>query len=273
MDLDKLFEKIPYDKLYPVPNWQRFAAIFGVAAVVVGLFYFIVISGQDEEIGRLEESLSKIQKEVEDNKAHASKLEKLKEKIAKLEVSRQEASKQLPSEKEIPELLEQISNIGMQSGLQFITFKPAPEVMREFYAEVPVNIEVVGKFHNMLMFFDEIANLPRIVTIGDIKILAAAKSGQVQSGKQPAAGSQVQLNCMATTYRFVESAAPGDGKGKSAGAPPAAAAPPGMPGAPVAAPAPAPAAASPAPAAAASAPATAPAAAPPTPIAPAPGAK
>ncbi|MBI4666139.1 MAG: type 4a pilus biogenesis protein PilO [Nitrospinae bacterium] len=244
MDLDKVFEKIPYEKLYPLPNWQRFAAVGGVAVLLLVIFYFLVIRGQDETIVQLEQDLAKVQKEVEDNRAHASKLNKLKEKITKLEADRAEAAKQLPSEKEIPELLEQVSNLGTQSQLEFLTFKPQPEQMREFYAEVPVSIEVTGKFHNILMFFDEIAHLPRIVTIGDMKMQTVATGAKqaAPAAKQQAQqqGTKIQLSCMATTYRFLEGAvgAKDGDKGKAApGTAPGAVPAPGAPPAPPAAPA------------------------------------
>lgn len=192
MDFDKIFEKIPYDKLYPLPAWQRFAAIFVLAGLFAGAFYFFVIQGKEGEISQLKDSLTKIQKEVEDNKLHAQKLGKLQEKIALLEGSMKDASKQLPSEKEIPELLVQVSNIGTQVGLEFKKFKPQPEFRKDFYSEVPVSMQIEGKFHNMLMFFDEIAHLPRIVTIDNIVI------------KTSKGGSRLTLNCVATTYRFIE---------------------------------------------------------------------
>ncbi len=224
MDIEKVFEKIPYEKLYPVPAWQRYAVMFGLAIIVVVAFYFVVISGKAETIASLEQELSKIQKDVQDNRAHASKLAKLKEKIEKLEADRKEASKQLPSEKEIPELLEQISTLGTQTGLEFLTFKPQAEVVREFYAEVPVNVEVTGRFHDVLSFFDEISHLPRIVTIGDMKIQNIADTAAGKASASPRGGrgakettkppSGIQLTCVVTTYRFVESAVGKEGEAK-----------------------------------------------------------
>jgi type IV pilus assembly protein PilO len=227
VDIEKAFEKIPYERLYPVPAWQRYAVIFGLAISVILAFYFVVITGKAERIETLEQELSKIQKDVQDNRAHASKMAKLKEKVDKLEADRREASKQLPSEKEIPELLEQVSNLGTQTGLEFLTFKPQAEVLKEFYAEVPVSVEVTGRFHDVLAFFDEISHLPRIVTIGDMKIQSIVDSGgsksgsagprgrgpqegggkgQQESGGKPKSPSGVQLTCVVTTYRFVEGA-------------------------------------------------------------------
>jgi type IV pilus assembly protein PilO len=225
VDIEKLFEKVPYEKLYPVPVWQRYAVMFGLSVIVIVAFYFAVITGKAETIASLDQKLAGIQKEVQDNRSHASKLAKLKEKIEKLESDRLEAAKQLPSDKEIPELLEQISTLGTQTGLEFVTFKPQAEIMREYYAEVPVNVEVTGRFHDALSFFDEISHLPRIVTIGDIKIAklqgaadtgggrgaapVAPKGGKAEA-KSP---SGIQLTCVVTTYRFIEGSVGKDAKG------------------------------------------------------------
>ncbi len=192
MDLEKLFEKIPYDRIYPIPTWQRLAGIFGVSVVFMGIFYFLVIKGMDQDISELEKSLTAIQKQVEDNRLHAQKLGKLKEKIAMLEKQMEMASSKLPSKKEIPELLEKVSNIGTQAGLDFITFKPKKEVRKDFYFEVPVSIKVTGRFHNIMMFFDKISHMERIVTMGNIKI------------KKEKNTSRLALECVASTYRFMD---------------------------------------------------------------------
>ncbi|MGK7345336.1 MAG: type 4a pilus biogenesis protein PilO [Candidatus Nitrospinota bacterium M3_3B_026] len=197
MDLDKLFEKVPYERLYPIPSWQRMGAVIGVAAVIVGIFYFVVIKGKDREIARLQQNLAKVKKEVEDNRVHTRDFSKLKGRMVQLEVDLDEATRQLPSGKEIPELLEQISNIGTQFGLEFLVFRPMPEIIKDFYSEVPVSVKVVGKFHNILMFFDEIASLPRIVTV---------KSIDIKSGKKETGITNLETSCEIVTYRFIEEA-------------------------------------------------------------------
>ncbi|VAX24462.1 hypothetical protein MNBD_NITROSPINAE03-1975 [hydrothermal vent metagenome] len=196
MDLDKVFEKVPYDKIIPLPNWQRAGGVLAVAAVILGLFYFAVIQGKNDEIGKLKESHDKIRKEVEDNKRYAQKLPKLMAKMKKLDAALKKASEILPTKKEIPELLEQVSNIGIQSGLEFVTFKPEIEVKQEFFSLVPVALTVSGKFHEVLKFFDEISHLARIVTIDNINM----RSGSSQNGF-----TNLTVNCKATTYRFLES--------------------------------------------------------------------
>jgi type IV pilus assembly protein PilO len=130
----------------------------------------------------------------------------------------------LPSDKEIPELLEQVSKLGTERGLEFLTFKPQGEALREYYAEVPVSLEVTGKFHDVLLFFDDISQLPRIVTIGDMKIQSVVDTGggksvpsSSKSGRPEAKPSGgVQMTCIATTYRFLEGAVGKDVKGTGA---------------------------------------------------------
>lgn len=197
MDLDKLFEKVPYDRIIPIPHWQRWSAVGVIAVVILTAFYFLVVQAKDGEILKLKDDLAKIQKEVDDTRRQAKKITELKEKMVKLEAELAEASLQLPSDKEIPSLLTQISNFGTQSGLEFLQFKPANEIPRDFYAEVPVSLKLTGKFHNILMFFDEIAHLPRIVTISDIVM----KSGSAKGGV-----TNLDVSLQAVTYRFLDTA-------------------------------------------------------------------
>lgn len=199
--LDKVFEKVPYDRVIPVPAWQRFAALAGVVALILALAYFLVLKSQDEQIDKLENDLADIEIKVENTRSQVTpqKLKRLEEKLAKLEAELGEAKKELPSEKEIPELLEQVSNTGTQSGLEFVVFKPLGEVRKDYYAEVPVQLQINGKFHNVLMFFDEVANLPRIVSIKDVR---------VKSGSKTAGVTNLEVNCNAVTYRFLESSVP-----------------------------------------------------------------
>lgn len=222
MDIDKVFEKIPYDKLYSVPAWQRYAVMFGVSIIVVVAFYFVVITDKVETLTKLDTDLSTINQEVTTNESLEKNEGVLKAKIEELEAAKRKAARQLPSDKEIPELLEQVSKLGTERGLEFLTFKPQGEAMREYYAEVPVSLEVTGKFHDVLMFFDDISQLPRIVTIGDMKIqnvvdTSGGRSAPSQKGgKQEAKPSGVQMTCVATTYRFLEGAVGKDSKGVAA---------------------------------------------------------
>ncbi|MCK7509135.1 MAG: type 4a pilus biogenesis protein PilO [Desulfobacterales bacterium] len=105
--------------------------------------------------------------------------------------------KQLPDKSEIPTLLENVSSLGTAAGLQFKLFKPMPEVPKNFYAEIPVDIQVEGKYRDIVTFFDNVSKMPRIVNIVNIIYQAPQKGSR--SG-----GTMVSTSCKAVTYKFIE---------------------------------------------------------------------
>ena len=114
------------------------------------------------------------------------------------------AMRALPEKKEIPTLLDGISQAARDSGLDILAFQPKPEIRKEFYAEVPITIKVSGNYHNVAVFFDMIAGLPRIVNIKDVSMIPDKDAVKLTS------------TCTAVTYRFVETPKKG-AKGKKTG--------------------------------------------------------
>ena len=115
-------------------------------------------------------------------------------KMAAAEAKFQLALKALPEKKEIPSLLTNISRSGQSSGLEFLLFQPQKNVQKEFYAEIPVAIQVDGNYHNVATFFAKVAQLSRIVNVKNIHI--GFKKG----------ARKLKTKCTAVTYRFVEKA-------------------------------------------------------------------
>ncbi len=171
----------------------------GVPVVLIIAFYFLLISGTMAETDAVREDLLKAQKDVQVKEALERRLPEFEKKIAELDGQLAMIRRQLPEKKEIPDLLDQISNLGAQSGLQFQLFNPMPEVEKDFYAEVPVDLDIVGSFHNVVDFFDKVARMPRIVTITNIDI---GKSSSKMKG--PHKGTLVEVRCKAVTFRFLE---------------------------------------------------------------------
>jgi type IV pilus assembly protein PilO len=101
--------------------------------------------------------------------------------------------RQLPNKTEVPNLLVDISQTGLAAGLEEKLFQPAPEVKRDFYAELPIKIRLTGSFHAIGNFVSGIAALPRIVTLHDIQIAPAGKEQD-----------QLQLDVTAKTYRYLD---------------------------------------------------------------------
>ena len=109
-----------------------------------------------------------------------------------------QARQQLPGEREIPLLLEQIAIFGKEAGVEFLSFRPAAEVKKDFYAELPITIRLTGGYHEMGRFAGGIAALPRIVTLHDVVI------GNV-SGKD-GGGGKLYMEAKARTYRYLDPA-------------------------------------------------------------------
>ncbi len=102
--------------------------------------------------------------------------------------------KQMPMEEEIAGLLIDISQTGIASGLEFKLFKPAPPIRQEFYSELPINVEVTGKYEELCLFISGLAALPRIVTVHDLVIVPVDKT---KIGKQ----SAMLMSVLVKTYR------------------------------------------------------------------------
>jgi type IV pilus assembly protein PilO len=101
----------------------------------------------------------------------------------------------LPDSKELPVLLTDITSLGKNAGLDFRAFRPNTEIRRDFYAEVPIDIEFTGRFHDVAMFFDEIARLPRIVNVSELDVTIARETSM---------DTVLEVKGSATTFRFVE---------------------------------------------------------------------
>ncbi|MDY6950311.1 MAG: type 4a pilus biogenesis protein PilO [Thermodesulfobacteriota bacterium] len=171
-----------------------------------GFFYFVHMP-KTVEIERLRKSYNDLQVRVAKAKKDAENLEKYRKEYKEAQGKFKLALQLLPDKKEIPSLLEGISRSGRQSGLEFLLFKPGKEIRKEFYAEIPVKIEVTGGYHNLAVFFARVAQLPRIVNIANLSIKGASPA---QEG--PGA---LKASCAATTYQFVEPKTPEPEKGKA----------------------------------------------------------
>ncbi|MBU1567986.1 MAG: type 4a pilus biogenesis protein PilO [Proteobacteria bacterium] len=157
------------------------------------IFYFAMYQPNSEKIGGLEKKVTNLTKELKEVEAKASNLAKFEKELAEALVVFEETSDLLPKDKEIPKLLKDISALGRSAGLDFLTFKPLADIPKDFYAEIPISINVRGPYHNMGYFFDQVSKLERIVSVSNIKMSSPKKEGE-----------EMLLNsdCTLVTYRF-----------------------------------------------------------------------
>ena len=122
----------------------------------------------------------------------AANLDAYKDQMQEMEVSFGALLKQLPSDTEVPGLLEDITRTGLGSGLEFEEIKLLPEAAQQFYIELPIQISVVGSYHDLATFVSGVASLPRIVTLHDFELVSAAADSS----------SKLRMNILAKTYRY-----------------------------------------------------------------------
>lgn len=165
-------------------------ALLLVAVLVLGYNFHLkdlqlLLEGKQSEEITLKEQFS--------SKAfQAANLDAYKEQMQEMEVSFGALLKQLPSDTEVPGLLEDITRTGLGSGLEFEEIKLLPEAAQQFYIELPIQISVVGSYHDLATFVSGVASLPRIVTLHDFELISAA----------PDSSSKLRMSILAKTYRY-----------------------------------------------------------------------
>ncbi|BBA70525.1 type 4a pilus biogenesis protein PilO [Geobacter sulfurreducens] len=193
------------EKLLKLPNKQKLALLAAILVVEGAALYWGLYAPRQKELTALRGKLEKLQTEVQEKTRIANNLPKLKKEYQQLQKDLENALTELPNQKEIPSLLTGITSVGKGAGLDFLLFRPKGEVPKDFYAEVPVDISVSGSFYGVANFFTAVGNLPRIVNITNVSFTDIKPVG----GK-----TTVKVNCLATTFRFIEKKETKDDKKK-----------------------------------------------------------
>jgi len=191
---------ISMDSVLKLPTPKKVLILAVILAVIAGLYLYAFFLPGRNELNTSRAELSRLTKELNENKAITRELQNFKEQIAKLNEELKTALTQLPNEKEIPEILKNISSLGKESNLEFTLFRPKPEEPQQFYAKVPIELIVLGSYHNIGMFFDKVSKLPRIINVVDFNMTRAKDV----KGKIGETENLVKTSCMINTYRFIE---------------------------------------------------------------------
>ncbi|MDO9168107.1 MAG: type 4a pilus biogenesis protein PilO [Methylobacter sp.] len=107
-------------------------------------------------------------------------LQDYQDQLAQIEIQLEDMIRQMPTKEEVASLLIDISKTGLASGLEFRLFKPGTPIRKDFYSELPINIEVTGKYEALGLFVSGLASLPRIVTVHDVSIIPESKEGKMR---------------------------------------------------------------------------------------------
>jgi type IV pilus assembly protein PilO len=181
------------EKYIPLAPRIKLGITVGIILLPLVIFYFSYYQQKAKKIQNLNQQKVSLTQQVQQVKSKASNLAKFEKELEEAENQFLETAVLLPKEKEIPKLLKDISALGRSAGLDFLTFKPLADIPKDFYAEIPVTINVRGPYHNMGYFFDQVSKLERIVSVSNVKMSSPKKEG-----------GEMLLNsdCKLVTYRF-----------------------------------------------------------------------
>lgn len=181
---------------WPTPVKALFCAILGL--VIVGLAYYFFVGDQRADLEKLERAERDLRSQFEEKQARAVNLEPLKQQLAEMEAMLQQMLRQLPSKTEMPDLIVDISQTALATGIQNELFKPGPESKKEFYAEKPIALRMVGSYHQFGAFVSGVASLPRVVIMTMHDISLKPRSGRGISN------DPLVLEGTVKTYRYLD---------------------------------------------------------------------
>ena len=160
--------------------------------LVLALGYNFYLSDLESQLDSKREEETTLKEQFASKARMAANLELYTQQMKEMENSFGVLLRQLPSDTEVPGLLEDITRTGLGSGLEFEEIKLLPEVTQPFYIELPIQITVTGAYHDLATFVSGVAGLPRIVTLHDFDIAPA----------NPEGGTKLRMSILAKTYRY-----------------------------------------------------------------------
>jgi type IV pilus assembly protein PilO len=176
------------------PAAAKAVVILFLMGGVIFLGYWFHTKEQLAELAVAEEKVVGLKVIFETKAKQAVNLEAYEKQLEEMRESFGAMLRQLPNKTEVADLLVDVSQTGLASGLEFQLFQPRGEVPREFYAELPISIQVIGNYHEFGAFVSGVAALPRIVTVHDVGI---GYSGKGNTGR-------LKMTLTAKTYRYID---------------------------------------------------------------------
>ncbi len=175
---------------WPAPVKVITAALLVILVLAGG--YYLHLSDLQLNLEQQKAQEESLKQSFSSKAFQAANLEAYKSQMTEMEASFGALLRQLPSDTEVPGLLEDITRTGLGSGLEFEEIKLQPEVAQQFYIELPIQIKVIGSYHDLATFVSGVSSLPRIVTLHDFEIKPESKDSS----------SKLKMSILAKTYRY-----------------------------------------------------------------------
>jgi type IV pilus assembly protein PilO len=186
------------EKLSGLTLQQKVMLFAGTLLAMGAIFYFLKFQNQMDTVASLKRQISEKQAKLASLKSAAARVQVLEKELAQSEEEFTKLLMLLPDQKEIPGLLENVSRLGAKVGLENILFQPQPESLQEFYAIIPIRIDLLGTFNDLGVFLDSISKLNRILKVQSLT-LTRQKDKKAQL---------LQVACTIATFRFLEKPVP-----------------------------------------------------------------
>ena len=185
------------------PGWARVGAIILLMIAIVAAGIYFLLNPKYEELGKRQQEEVQLRKTFERKQKKIANLDAYKAQLEEMRRSFGAMLRQLPNKTEVANLLNDISQTRVASGLEEELFQPQGEIRKEFYAEIPNKIHVIGTYHEMGDFASGVAALPRIVTVNEVNIAPVGNQrGRNTIGRN--FSGELRMQALAKTYRYID---------------------------------------------------------------------
>jgi type IV pilus assembly protein PilO len=192
-DLKKLdVSELDVNNIGSWPVAVKSITCFLLLVAVLGLGYQFQLKDRQADLEQRTAEELTLKEQFASKAFQAANLDAYKDQMVEMESSFAGLLRQLPSDTEVPGLLEDVTRTGLNSGLEFEEIKLLPEVTQQFYIELPIQISVLGRYEDLATFASAVASLPRIVTLHDFEL-------KPEGGES---ASRLRMNVLAKTYRY-----------------------------------------------------------------------
>jgi len=198
------FTNIDFKNTGSLPLPVKVVLLLVLLTILVGAGYWFFWKPALEQLEVSRNKEAQLRKVFLDKKKQAINLDAYRKQLEEVNRTFGEMLKQLPDKSQMAALLTDINQVGLARGLEFELFKPGKEVVGDFYAELPIQIKVLGNYHDLGGFAEDISRLPRIVTLNDVVITKVSVAKKSRSGPVSEDKSALMLEAVAKTYRYLD---------------------------------------------------------------------
>ena len=197
MNFNLNLNELTLDNIGQWPQLAKIGIVSFLSLLLIGLGYWLIIKPNFDQYNTLAIEEISLKSDFELKQTQASSLDAYRNQLQIMQERFGNMLKQLPTQNEMPGLLEDISKTGLASGLAFELFAPMPEVQHDFYIELPIKIAVVGNYHQFAVFLSRVALMNRIVTLHDFVI-----EGESPELQKINPGALLNMQITAKIYRY-----------------------------------------------------------------------